>query len=244
PPGGGPPAPRRPSRVRVYVTGQGWRNVADWPPATTERALYLRPGGHLGETAPTDLARIAPATFRYDPADPTPTTAGPLMSPNGGYRADSRLASRDDVLAFTSLTLTQDLCVYGSPVVELAHGADNPHVDPFVRVSEVDAKGRSKNVSDGYRRLGAAKKSKQPVRIELDGIAHRFSAGSRIRVLIAGSWFPRYARNLGTDEPILTGRQSKPATHTVRYGRSRLLLPVGPLDLSANGAADAGGDLG
>ena len=241
---GGAPAPRRPSRVRVYVTGQGWRNVADWPPATTERALYLRPGGHLGETAPTDLARIAPATFHYDPADPTPTTGGPLMSPNGGYRDDSRLASRDDVLAFTSLTLTQDLCVYGSPVVELAHGADNPHVDLFVRVSEVDAKGRSKNVSDGYRRLGAAKKSKQPVRIELDGIAHRFSAGSRIRVLIAGSWFPRYARNLGTDEPILTGRQSKPATHTVRYGRSRLLLPVGPLDLSANGAADAGGDLG
>ncbi|KKC01714.1 CocE/NonD family hydrolase [Mycobacterium nebraskense] len=242
-------APRRPSRVRVYVTGsdkgQAWRNVADWPPATTERALYLRPGGHLGETAPTDPKRLAPATFRYDPADPTPTTGGPLLSPNGGYRNDSRLASRDDVLAFTSLTLTHDLCIYGSPVVELAHGADNPNVDLFVRVSEVDARGRSKNVSDGYRRLQAVNKSsKGTVRVELDGIAHRFRAGSRIRVLIAGSWFPRYARNLGTDEPILTGRQSEPATHTVRYGRSRLLLPVGPLDLSANGAADAGGDFG
>ncbi|OBH03109.1 CocE/NonD family hydrolase [Mycobacterium sp. E3247] len=246
---GGAPGPHRPSRVRAYVTGQGWRNAADWPPATTERALYLRPGGHLGETAPTDLTRLAPATFRYDPADPTPTTGGPLLSPNGGYRDDSRLAARDDVLAFTSLTLTQDLCIYGSPVVELAHGADTPHVDLFVRVSEVDARGRSTNVSDGYRRLDApaknpAKDSKKTVRIELDGIAHRFRAGSRIRVLIAGSWFPRYARNLGTDEPILTGRQSRPATHTVRYGRSRLLLPVGPPDLSANGAADARGDLG
>ncbi|MGD1237366.1 CocE/NonD family hydrolase [Mycobacterium seoulense] len=246
---GGAPGPDRPSRVHVYVTGsdkgQGWRNVADWPPATTERALYLRPGGHLGETAPTDLTRLAPATFRYDPADPTPTTGGPLLSPNGGYRDDSRLASRDDVLAFTSLTLTHDVCVYGSPVIELAHGADNPHADLFVRVSEVDAKGRSTNVSDGYRRLGAvAGNARKPVRVELDGIAHRFRAGSRIRVLIAGSWFPRYARNLGTDEPILTGRQSKPVTHTVRYGRSRLLLPVGPRDLSGNGAADASGDLG
>ncbi|WP_156751852.1 CocE/NonD family hydrolase, partial [Mycobacterium sp. E2497] len=204
---------------------------------------------HLGETAPTDLTRLAPATFRYDPAHPTPTTGGPLLSPNGGYRDDSRLAARDDVLAFTSLTLTQDLCIYGSPVVELAHGADTPHVDLFVRVSEVDARGRSTNVSDGYRRLDTpaknpAKNSKKTVRVELDGIAHRFRAGSRIRVLIAGSWFPRYARNLGTDEPILTGRQSRPATHTVRYGRSRLLLPVGPPDLSANGAADARGDLG
>ncbi|MGD1282018.1 CocE/NonD family hydrolase [Mycobacterium seoulense] len=246
---GGAPGPDRPSRVHVYVTGsdkgQGWRNVADWPPATTERALYLRPGGHLGETAPTDLTRLAPATFRYDPADPTPTTGGPLLSPNGGYRDDSRLASRDDVLAFTSLTLTHDVCVYGSPVIELAHGADNPHADLFVRVSEVDAKGRSTNVSDGYLRLEAvAGNARKPVRVELDGIAHRFRAGSRIRVLIAGSWFPRYARNLGTDEPILTGRQSKPVTHTVRYGRSRLLLPVGPRDLSGNGAADASGDLG
>jgi uncharacterized protein len=238
---GGATPLRRPSRVRVYVADQGWRNLPDWPPATTERALYLRPGGYLGETSPSDLAGLAPATFRYDPADPTPTTGGPLLSVNGGYRDDSRLALRDDVLAFTSATLTHDLCVYGNPVVELAHTSDNPHVDLFVRVSEVDAKGRSHNVSDGYRRLGAAADT---VSAELDAIAHRFRAGSRIRVLIAGSWFPRYARNLGTEEPMLTGRQSKPATHAVHYGRSRLLLPVGPLDLSANGVADPGSDLG
>jgi uncharacterized protein len=237
---GGAPAVRRPSRVRVYVTGQGWRNLPEWPPATAERALYLRPGGHLGETAPTDLTGLAPATFRYDPADPTPTTGGPLLSPHGGYRDDSRLALRDDVLAFTSLTLTQDLYVYGSPVVELTHSSDNPRVDLFVRVSEVDAKGRSKNVSEGYRRLGAATDT---VSVELDGTAHRFRAGSRIRLLIAGSWFPRYARNLGTEEPMLTGRQSKPATHAVHYGRSRLLLPVGPSDPSADRVADPDGDL-
>jgi putative CocE/NonD family hydrolase len=240
---GGAPALRRPNRVRVYVTGQGWRNLGDWPPATTERALYLRPGGHLGETAPTDLTGLAPATFRYDPTDPTPTIGGPLLSPNGGYRDDSRLALRDDVLAFTSLTLTRDLHVYGNPVVELTHTADNPHVDLFVRVSEVDAKGRSRNVSDGYRRLRAARKSAKTVSVELDAIAHRFPAGSRIRVLIAGSWFPRYARNLGTEEPVLTGRQSKPATHAVHYGRSRLLLPVGPSDPSADRVADPDGDL-
>ena len=28
--------------------------------------------------------------------------------------------------------------MFGNPVVELAHAADNPHVDLFVRVSEVD----------------------------------------------------------------------------------------------------------
>ena len=241
---GGATALRRPSRVRVYVAGQGWRSLGDWPPATTERELFLRPGGHLGETAPTDLTGLAPATFRYDPADPTPTTGGPLLSPNGGYRDDSRLALRDDVLAFTSLTLTEDLYVYGNPVVELAHTSDNPHVDLFVRVSEVNAKGRSRNVSDGYRRLGAAPETgTETVRVELDAIAHRFRAGSHIRLLVAGSWFPRYARNLGTEEPLLTGRQSKPAIHALHYGRSRLLLPFGPGDPSADRIADPDGDL-
>ena len=241
---GDAPTPRRPSRVRVDVTGQGWRNLSDWPPSTSEHTLYLRPGRYLDEIAPTDLAGVVPATFRYDPADPTPTTGGPLLSLNGGYRDDSRLAVRDDVLAFTSVTLTHDLCVYGNPVVELSHTSDNPHVDLFVRVSEVDANGRSRNVSDGYRRLAAARNAKKTVSVELDGTAHRFRAGSRIRLLIAGSWFPRYARNLGTEESMLTGRQWKPATHSVRYGRSRLLLPVGPLDLSANGVTDSDGDLG
>jgi putative CocE/NonD family hydrolase len=235
---------QRPTRVRVCVTGQGWRNVADWPPVTTERSLYLRPGGYLDEIAPADLSKVTPATFRYDPADPTPTTGGPLLSGKGGYRDDSHVALRDDVLAFTSATLTSDMCVYGTPAVELAHGCDNPHADLFVRISEVDAKGRSRNVTDGYRRLNTTPKSRKLVRIELDPIAHRFRAGSRIRVLIAGSWFPRYSRNLGTDEPLLTGRQLTPATHTVRYGRSRVVLGVGPADLSANGGADPGGDRG
>lgn len=237
----------RPSPVRVYVTGvdrgQAWRSLPAWPPATTERALYLRPGGYLGETAPT-LKGLSPATFRYDPADPTPTTGGPLLSAYGGYRDDSRLASRDDVLAFTSAALTQDLYAYGTPAVELAHGADNPHVDLFVRVSEVDPKGRSRNVSEAYRRLDRAAKTKAEkiVRLELDGIAHRFRAGSRIRVLIAGSWSPRYAHNLGGGEPVLTARHATPVTHSVRYGRSRLVLPAGPAELSANGVADTGGD--
>ncbi len=237
--GGGPA--RRPSAVNVFVSGvkgQGWRNLPAWPPATTDRALYLQPGGRLADTAPE--ASAAPATFRYDPADPTPTTGGPLLSPNGGYLDDSRLALRADVLDFTGPTLTQDLYVYGNPVIELAHTSDNPHADLFVRVSEVSgvgAKGRSRNVSDAYRRLGAAQET---ISIELDGIAHRFGAGSRIRVLIAGGWFPRYARNLGTDEAVLTARELKPTTHSVHFGRSRLLLPVG----SADGLADPGRDIG
>src|SRR6202008_5094943 len=113
-------------------------------------------------------------------------------APSGGYCDDSRLALRDDGLAFTSLTLTRDLHVYGNPVVELAHTEDNPNVDLFVRVSEVRANGRSRNVSDGYRRLRAARKSAKTVSVELDAVAHRFPAGPRIPALIAGGLVSPY----------------------------------------------------
>jgi uncharacterized protein len=233
---GNRPAKARPSRVRVFVNGEGWRELPDWPPATTEHVLYLQPGGGLAETPP---AASRPVAFRYDPAHPTPTIGGRLLSPDGGYRDDTRLAARADVLSFTSDVLTDDLCICGNPVAELAHVSDNPYVDVFIRISEVfpvkGAKGRSRNVSDGYRRLSGPADT---ATVQLDAVAHRFSAGSRIRVLVAGGCHPRYARNLGTAEPLVTGRQLKPATHEVHFGASRVVLPIS----SSDGATDASGD--
>jgi putative CocE/NonD family hydrolase len=212
--------------MRIHVNGHGWKDLPDWPPAMPERTLYLQPTGRLGDAVPPDTA---PASrFTYNPADPTPTVGGRLLSTEGGYRNDTRLTQRPDVLSFTGDVLSSDLYVVGSPVIELAHTCDNPHNDLFVRVSEVDAKGRSRNVSDGYLR---ATPDYRNVRIELDAVAHRFRAGSRIRVLIAGGSHPRFARNLGTGEPLISGRQLASATHTVHLGgggTSRLVLPAGP----------------
>lgn len=214
---------RRP--VRIFVNGRGWMDLNDWPPAMPEVVRYLQPGGRLGDAVPPETA--TPSTFTYNPAKPTPTVGGRLLSPEGGYRKDSGLAQRADVLSFTGDRLPTDLYVIGAPVLELSHSCDNPYNDLFVRVSEVDAKGRSRNVSDGY--VSAAPDSGQ-VRIELDPIAHRFPAGSRIRVLVAGGSHPRFARNLGTGEPLGTGSRLKSATHTVHLGdgASRLVLPAGP----------------
>jgi uncharacterized protein len=220
---GGRLAKPRSSRVRFFVHGEGWRELPDWPPATTDRALYLQPGGGLAETSP---AAGTSASFRYDPAEPTPTIGGRLLSPDGGYRDDSALAVRRDVLSFTSDVLTEDLCVFGNPIAELAHSSDKPYVDVFVRISEVDAKGRSRNVSDAYRRLDG-RLDEPNIRLELDATAHRFRAGTRIRVLIAGGSHPRFARNLGTGEATATGNQFTPAVHEVHFGASRVVLPIG-----------------
>ena len=216
---------RRADPVRIFVTGDGgWRDLPDWPPPSTDAVLYPQPGSGLGDAPSTDAA---PLRFVYDPADPTPTVGGRLLSaPAAGYRDDTALAERADVLAFTGAELAADLEVIGVPHVELAHSADTPSADVFVRISEVDREGRSRNVSDGFLRLRPGKRS--PVRIDFDPIAHRFRAGHRIRLLIAGGSFPRFARNPGTGEPLATAAELMASTHTLDCAGSRLVLPRVP----------------
>ncbi|MEH3142937.1 MAG: CocE/NonD family hydrolase [Mycobacterium kyogaense] len=216
---GGAPL-RRASPVRIHVSGSGWRDLPDWPPAAAERVLYLQPGRHLAESKPESSGS---ATFVYNPADPTPTIGGRLLSPAAGYRDDTALARRADVLTFTSTPLAADLRVVGEPFLDLAHACENPHNDLFVRISEVDAHGGSRNVSDGYL---ASVPDADSVRIDLDAMAHVFPAGARIRVLIAGGSHPRFVRNLGTGETLSTAITLATAKHTVTLdGRSRLVLP-------------------
>jgi uncharacterized protein len=220
-------ARRRASPVRIFMTGaREWRDLPRWPPPTTPRILYLQPGGGLADDPPPPAA--APSTFTYDPADPTPTVGGPMIAPRAGYRDDRRLAARDDVLTFTGPLLTEPLEVCGVPVVEVAHGSDNPHADLFVRLGQVDARGRSRNVSEGFVRLGPDA-SPDVLRLDLDPVAHRFAAGSRIRVLVAGGSHPRFARNLGTGDDPASGTRMVPSRRTIGHGvggMSRIVLPV------------------
>jgi putative CocE/NonD family hydrolase len=215
----------RRSPVRIEINDHGWIDLPDWPPTMPEQVRYLQPGGRLGDAVPPDTA--PPSRFIYDPANPTPTVGGRLLSRGSGYRNDDSLARRPDVLSFTGDALPTDLYVVGTPTVELAHTCDTPYNDLFVRVSEVSANGKSHNVSDGYI-CGASESG--TVRIELDATAHRFRAGSHIRVMVAGGSHPRFVRNLGTGEPLRTGTRMRPAAHSVHLGEgaSRLLLPAGP----------------
>jgi putative CocE/NonD family hydrolase len=216
----------RPEPVRVYVTGAGqWRSLPDWPPPSTEQVLYLRPGGLLGSGAPA--ADAPDVTFTYDPTDPTPTVGGRLLAPPAGVRDDTRLAARTDVLTFTGPPLPAPVEVVGVPVLELAHRSDNRYVDVFARLGEVDPKGRSRNVCDGFVRLDPTAPD-GVVRLRMDGMAHRFRAGDRIRLLVGGGFLPRWDRNLGTGDDPATSSRTAPSHRTVTLaaGASRLRLPT------------------
>lgn len=217
----GEPARSSPAPVRFRVTGtHEWRENAEWPPPARELVQHLRPGGRLGPEAAT-----GGTSFDYDPADPTPTVAGPLIDLSAGVRDNRALEARPDVLTFTTAPLPGGLEIVGTPVVELDHSRSNPHADVFVRLCDVDKRGRSRNFAEGFRRLDPAT-GDSVVRLELDPCAHRLAPGHRLRLQVSGGSFPRFPRNEGTDAPAGTGTELRPCRHTVRHRRSRVLLPV------------------
>jgi putative CocE/NonD family hydrolase len=222
---------RRPGRpVRIHVSGgAGWRELDAWPPPARQEVWYLQPDAGLAPHEPPGNA--APSGFRYDPADPTPAYAGRRLTPDAGMRDNRTLEARADVLTFTGPPLTADVDVVGRPLVDLVHATDNPHADVFVRLCDVDARGRSVNFSDGLVRVDPAAPAGEPrtLRLELDPCAHRLRAGHRLRLQVSGGAHPRFFRNTGTAEPPATAVGLVPSARTVHHGAdgvSRVVLPV------------------
>ena len=217
--------------VRAFRTGEKkWHALPTWPPAATTTVLRPAPDGRLAGDSPAADGGSGTVTFRYDPADPTPSVGGRVMTGDMGVHDNRLLEARSDVLTFTSDPLPADLDVAGAPVVELAISVDNPHADVFLRLCDVDGKGRSRNFSDVLRRLDPDVPAGQiqHLRIALDQCFHRLAAGHRLRLQVSGGAFPRYARNLGTDGTMAAGSKLAPSTHTIRCAQSRLMLPLTP----------------
>jgi len=120
------------------------------------------------------------------------------MSVRGaGSRDNTAVESRADVLTFTTEPLREAIEVAGVPAVSLYVSSDNAYHDLFVRLCDVDPRGRSRNVCDGIVRLAGTDPLAGTVRVSLTGAAHRFGRGHRLRLQVAGGAHPRFARNPG-----------------------------------------------
>jgi uncharacterized protein len=186
--------------ARIWVGGaRAWREITDWPPAgTPPYRWYL---GLDGTLAPREPASGTDVSFRYDPADPTPSVGGATLSlAAAGVRDNRPVEQRPDVLVFTSEPLDEPVEVIGDVTAELRVTRDNPNADLFVRLCDVDRRGRSRNVCDGIVRLTAADPLTGTVRVGMIGAAHRFGRGHRLRLQVAGGAHPRFARNPGNGQ--------------------------------------------
>jgi putative CocE/NonD family hydrolase len=231
---GGPPDRRRP--VRYFVTGsKRWVEADDWPPSFDLQRWHLQGGRRLSIDAPS---YSPPDRYRYDPAQPAPGRGGPSLDPfRSGKREQRRRESRPDVLSYTSDALTNDMTIAGPVNAILWARCDRSAYDVFVRLCDVNQKGKSYNICDGIIRIKEGDLEIAPdgsvrVQLALWPAAHTFRAGHRIRVQVSSAAHPLYARNLGGGEPLGTAATMYPGQQEIFHDAehpSAIELPISSL---------------
>jgi putative CocE/NonD family hydrolase len=142
--------------------------------------------------------------------------------------ADAKLEARPDVLTYTTPVLDHDIEVIGDVHAEIWVRSSRPFADVFVRLCDVDEKGRSMNICDGLTSITSADEV-SCVRVDLWPTAYRFKRGHRIRVQVSSGAFPRFNRNLGSGQPRATGTTLFAADQEVFHDPdhpSAIVLPV------------------
>jgi putative CocE/NonD family hydrolase len=124
--------------------------------------------------------------------------------------------------------LDRDVEVIGEVSAEVWFRSSRPSADVFVRLGDVDPRGRSYNVCDGLISLTGADEVTRAA-VPMWPTAYRFQRGHRIRVQVSSGAFPRYARNPGTGEPHATAAALHAADQSVYHDPERpsaIVLPV------------------
>lgn len=239
--------------VEIFYMGVNqWQHEQDWPiPGTKYTPYYLASGGQANTPAGDgrlSLDRPAGAAsdqYRYDPQDPVPTLGGnnccgtPTLA---GPKDQRPLASRRDILVYTSEPLREALAIAGPVKMKLFAATDGPDTDWVVRLVDVRPDGLAVNICEGILRARYRQGTAKPelltpnktyeYEVDLVGTANVFLPGHRIRVDVTSSHFPQFDRNPNTGEPFGRSAKVRVAAQTVFHAPDRashLILPVVPL---------------
>ena len=237
--------------VRYFSMGDNvWHDAQTWPPeGFTATSFYLHSKGNANTRKGNGrISREAPTqdesadTFRADPAKPTPsnpiTKARPLKAAMWGPVDQSATEDRDDVLVYTSETMSDPLTFAGNAEAKFHVSTDTPDADWAVKLIDVHPDGFAQNIARGilrgrYRNSLLKPELMQPgqvyeITVDLGPVAATIAKGHQFRVDISGADFPLYDRNPNTAEGI-TSSKTAIATEQVHHkpgALSRIVLPV------------------
>jgi putative CocE/NonD family hydrolase len=243
--------------------GGRWKSVDAWPlPETRWAKFHLQSDLSLDEALP---ASDAPAlSYDYDPDHPVPSIGGTMTSgepvmAGGAYDQvegprffGSRapylpLASRADILVFTTAPLAADVEITGPITVRLWVSSSCPDTDFTAKLidwyppSADYPAGFAMNITDGIFRVRYRKSWEHPemlapgeiaeIAIEPFATSNLFKAGHRIRLDISSSNFPHFDVNPNTGEPEGMARRRQLAVNSVHVDAehpSHIVLPIIP----------------
>ena len=217
--------------------GNQWRTADDWPVASRQMPYYFQQGGSLLTDQPSTTN--AAVEYTFDPANPCPTLGGNNLTIARGPRNQNAIESPQDVVLFTTDTLTEPLEVTGRVTAKVFVASSAVDSDLSIRLCDVYPDGKSYNIADGILRLRYRKSLVKPeplvpgeiAEVEVDcwSTSIVFNRGHRVRVAVTSSNFPRFDINPGTSQPWVDGEPSVKQTNRIFCDAghaSCIVLPV------------------
>jgi putative CocE/NonD family hydrolase len=239
------------SPVKIFVMGANqWRNEQEWPPARAHETKYFLHSAGKANSSSGDgsLSTNAPHSetpdqFVYDPANPVPTTGGPLCCDGEhqppGPRDQRAVEARDDVLIYSTPVLTQDMEVTGPVSLEFYAKSSAVDTDFTAKLVDIWPNGFAQNLTEGIIRARYRESQEKPelmtpgqvYKFDLDlwSTGNVFRKGHVLRLEVSSSNFPRFDRNLNTGESATNSEHFVSATNIIFHDAehpSALILPV------------------
>lgn len=198
-------------RVQAFVTGANrWVAMDGWPASTsTLETLFLT---HTGLTPKPGEAGAA--VYTYDPAKDTSVAA--LRRGDASTRVE--LPRKGTYVLFQGEPLARPAALAGPFEVRLFFKSSAVDTDLFAFLLDIAPDGTMRAIGQpgkiraSYRESLAHPKPLKPGQIATALLrpwdsARELPTGHHIGLLVASSMFPIYARNLGTGEPLATGKR-------------------------------------
>ena len=208
--------------MQAFVTGANrWVSLDGWPSTSAAFETHYLAPNRLIEEAGAPGAAI----YVYDPAKDVRV---PVED-----RAPSEkimLPAKGSFALFVGEATSEPTAVAGPFEVRLFFKSSAQDTDLFTALVDQAPDGSLRRIGQpgklraSYRNGAGRVELLKPGRIYAATLrpwdaAHELAKGHRLGLLVNSSLFPRYARNLGTGEPLTTGRRTVPQRNVILTGQ-------------------------
>jgi hypothetical protein len=211
-------------RVQWHQGNDDWHTAERWPPpdaqpmrlylTAADRATVDADGGGLS-SEPDE--RGSEVRWTHEPGDLVPSTVRDPFAFLHEAPDERVVASRPDVLTFTSAVLDAPLDLAGPIEAQLAVRSTAPSTAVFAKLVDVAPDGAALMLTRGQTMVLITEGS-VVTRIDLAHMGYRVPAGHRLRLQLASSDFPLYLPHPGTDEDPWQATSGKPSEQTLTAG--------------------------
>lgn len=238
-------------KVQYYLMGKNeWKSSNVFPPENVEiESFYLTSSGSAnslfgdGKLVDKPSKQDVYDTYKYDPLNPVTSYGGNVCCTGnaiqGGAFDQRQMETRNDILVYTSDVLEQGVEVTGFIESTLYVSSDAKDTDFTIKLIDVYPDGTAYNLDETIQRARYREGYDKEVFMEKDEVyeiemspmstSNYFEKGHRIRIEIASSNFPRFARNLNTGGNNYDESEGIIATNSIHHSEkypSVIRLPI------------------